>query len=184
VNREQLAHLLRAASEIVDDPGILIIGSQSVLASFDEDDLPPAATASMEADLAFFDDPDEAKADAVDGAIGELSLFHQTFGVYAQGVGIHTAVLPDDWRERVVLWSNNSTGRARAASLEPHDCVVSKLVANRPKDLRFATALLEAGLVESHVLTERVEALPRELDPRIRQRLRSWLDAWRAAHGA
>jgi hypothetical protein len=31
-----------------------------------------AATSSMEADIAFFDDPADVKADRVDGAIGEL----------------------------------------------------------------------------------------------------------------
>ena len=40
MNREQLAHVLRAASAIVDDRDILIIGSQSLLGSFDEDVLP------------------------------------------------------------------------------------------------------------------------------------------------
>jgi hypothetical protein len=131
VNREQLAHILRAASTIVDDPNILVIGSQSVLATLDEDELPDAATASMEVDLAYFDDPTEDKADAVDGAIGELSPFHEMNGVYAQGVSVRNAVLPEGWRGRVVPWSNHSTGRALAVFLEPHDCVVSKLVAYR-----------------------------------------------------
>jgi hypothetical protein len=80
VNREQLAHILRAASRIVADPAILVIGSQTLLASYNEDELPLEANASMEADLAYFDDPDESKADTVDAAIGEFSLFHQTFG--------------------------------------------------------------------------------------------------------
>lgn len=40
MNREQLAHILRAAATIVDDPNILDIGSQSVLATFDEEELP------------------------------------------------------------------------------------------------------------------------------------------------
>jgi len=57
VNREQLAHILRAASTIVDDPNILVIGSQSVLATFDEDELPDRATASMEVDLALLRRP-------------------------------------------------------------------------------------------------------------------------------
>ncbi|MGH3753173.1 MAG: hypothetical protein ACRDRP_10825 [Pseudonocardiaceae bacterium] len=112
MNREQLAHVLRAASGIVDDPDILVIGSQSLLASYDEDELPLAATTSMEVDLAYFDDPDDLKADTVDGAIGELSPFHESFGCYAQGVSVRTAVLPNGWRDRVVPWSNNSTGRA------------------------------------------------------------------------
>jgi hypothetical protein len=65
-----LAHVLRAAASIVDDPAILVIGSTSVLASYDEHQLPIVATASMEVDLAYFDDPDESKADApTDGAI-------------------------------------------------------------------------------------------------------------------
>ena len=101
MNRQQLAHVLRAASGIVDDPHILVIGSQSLLASHDEDELPYAATASMEVDLAYYD-PDDAKADMIDGAIGELSLFHESFGFYAQGVSVRTAVLPNGWRDRVV----------------------------------------------------------------------------------
>ena len=123
MNREQLANILRAASTIVVDPKILVIGSQSVLATFDEDELPDAATASMEVVLAFFDDPIEDKADAVDGAIVELSPFHELNGVYAQGVSVWTAVLPEGWRGRVVPWSCQSTGRALAAFLVPHDCV-------------------------------------------------------------
>ena len=177
MNREQLAHVLRAASNIVDDPEILVIGSTSVLASYDEDQLPVEARASMEVDLAYFDDPDESKADAVDGAIGELSPFHESFGFYAQGVSVHTAVLPGGWRERVVHWSNNSTGRARAAFLEPHDCVVSKLVAFREKDRDFAAALLRERLVDVATLRRRVDILPADLDPRVLRMLHAWLDA-------
>ena len=33
---------------------MLVIGSQSILASFDEEDLPEMLTMSMEADVAFF----------------------------------------------------------------------------------------------------------------------------------
>ena len=75
MTREQLEHILRAASKIARDPDVLVIGSQSVLGSFAEDDLPFEATSSIEADVAFFDDPADAKADQVDGAIGELSPF-------------------------------------------------------------------------------------------------------------
>jgi hypothetical protein len=177
VNREQLAHILRAASRIVADPAILVIGSQTLLASYNEDELPLEATASMEADLAYFDDPDESKADTVDAAIGEFSLFHQTFGFYAQGVSVHTAVLPGGWRDRVVLWCNESTGAARAAFLEPHDCVVSKLVAYREKDRTFAAALLKAGLVDAATLHDRINGLPTTLDAGLRQALHDWVDA-------
>ena len=89
MNREQLEHILRAASAIAGEPDVLVIGSQSVLGSFAEGELPQEATSSMEADIAFFDDPADTKADQVDGAIGELSMFHETFGYYAQGVSVN-----------------------------------------------------------------------------------------------
>ena len=69
---------------------MLVIGSQSILAALPEDALPTEATASIEADVAFFDDPDDVKADHVDGAIGELSPFHERYGYYAQGVSVST----------------------------------------------------------------------------------------------
>jgi hypothetical protein len=97
MRRAQLEHGLRAAAQIAADPDVLVIGSQSVLGAIPEDALPPAATASIEVDVAFFDDRDDRddrKADKVDGAIGELSAFHETFGYYAQGVSVSTAVLP------------------------------------------------------------------------------------------
>lgn len=177
MNREQLAHILRAAAEIVDDPEIVVIGSQSLLGSVDEDVLPDAATASMALDLTYLDDPADQKSDAVDGALGEWSPFHQTHGVYAQGVSITTAVLPAGWQDRVVSWSNRSTGRAAAVFLEPHDCVVSKLVAHRPKDLAFAAALLDAGLISPATLAERISALPESVDPVVRAQAGAWLAA-------
>ncbi|MDQ2707387.1 MAG: hypothetical protein M3Z25_07015 [Actinomycetota bacterium] len=180
MNREQMAHVLRAACGIVNDPNILVIGSQSLLASYDEEELPDAATASMEVDLAYFDDPDDSKADMIDGAIGELSLFHESFGFYAQGVSVRTAVLPNGWRDRVVPWSTNETGQSRAAFLEPHDCVVSKLVAHRAKDKAFTEALLHARLIDSTTLRRRIDELPDDLDPRIPASLHAWLDAQQA----
>jgi hypothetical protein len=73
MTREELAHILRAAAKIADDPGILVIGSQSILGSYPEQLLPEPVWLAMEADIAFLDDPDAHKADLVDGAIGELS---------------------------------------------------------------------------------------------------------------
>ena len=61
-----------------------VIGSQAILGSPAEDELPPATTLSMEADVAFFDDADNHKSDLVDGAIGELSPFHEMYGYYAR----------------------------------------------------------------------------------------------------
>lgn len=53
MNREQLAHVLRAAATVVDDGGIVVVGSQAILCTYDSDDLPEEATMSAEADVAF-----------------------------------------------------------------------------------------------------------------------------------
>jgi hypothetical protein len=42
MTREQLAHVLRAAARIAEDPDVVVIGSQSILGSFPEDRLPAA----------------------------------------------------------------------------------------------------------------------------------------------
>ncbi|MGH8887953.1 MAG: hypothetical protein ACRDYX_22890 [Egibacteraceae bacterium] len=68
MTREQLEHLLRAASKVAQDRNVVVLGSQSILGSFPDTALPDEAIGSIEADLAFFDDEDEVKSDRVDGA--------------------------------------------------------------------------------------------------------------------
>ncbi|KGN32187.1 hypothetical protein N802_11050 [Knoellia sinensis KCTC 19936] len=43
MKRDQLAHILRAAARIANDDEVIVIGSQAILGSFDEDDLPEPA---------------------------------------------------------------------------------------------------------------------------------------------
>jgi hypothetical protein len=62
MTREQLAHVLRAVSQLTGDPDVVVIGSQSILGSYSEDELPPEATGSMEVDTAFLSDPGHASA--------------------------------------------------------------------------------------------------------------------------
>lgn len=175
MNRSQLAHVLRAACDVTGDPQVLVIGSQSILGTFDDLDLPAEATQSVEVDVAFFDDPDERKSDQVDGAIGEASRFHDANGVYGQGVGLATAVLPAGWRDRLVAFRNEETGAAEALCLDPHDLVISKLVAGREKDYAFTRALLAAGLIDPDVLKSRVNLL--EGVPGVRSRVTRWLQS-------
>jgi hypothetical protein len=167
VNREQLAHVLRAACTVAHDPNVLVLGSQSILGSFDEDELPPEATASIEADIAFLDDTDRQKADRVDGAIGELSAFHDTNGVYAEGVHVETAILPVGWENRLVGWDLESSHPASPRFLDPHDVAAAKLAAGRAKDKDFVSALIRVGLLDVAVIRRRASLLPAESDPRI-----------------
>jgi hypothetical protein len=155
---------------------MLVIGSQSILGSYDEADLPDRTTLSREADIAFWDDDEEIKSDRVDGAIGELSPFDNEFGIYAQGVSISTAILPGGWEGRLVKFQNPQTNGAVAWCLEAHDLALSKLAAMRPKDYEFVGALLDAGLIRIDTLRERAPTLPM---PGNQVRVVSrWLDGW------
>lgn len=163
MKRQELAHILRAACQIAGDRDVLVIGSQSILGTFDEDDLPAAATASIEADIAFLDDPWRIKADDVEGAIGEMSSFHSTYGIYAEGVHVETAkFLPDGWRDRMIGWQLRSSDPADPRFLEPHDLAISKLGAARGKDLDFVDALITAGILDVAILVQRCMLLSDE----------------------
>jgi hypothetical protein len=172
VKRVQLEHILRAAAQIIKQDELLVIGSQSVLGSWDETRLPPEAVRSIEADVAPLDG-DEEKSDLIDGSLGEGSRFHETFGIYAQGVSLKTAVLPEGWRGRLVKLDNPSTRPGRGLCLEPHDCVLAKMVAGRQKDYDFATALLKAALLDPKTLEKRIELL--DIPEGEKERIRGWL---------
>jgi hypothetical protein len=114
VTRTQLEHIIRAAATIADDDEIIVIGSQAVLGQFP--DAPPELLVSNEADVYPKNRPE--RADLIDGSIGELSPFHDTFGYYAQGVGEGTAKLPEGWRDRLVPLKTPATRGATGLCLE------------------------------------------------------------------
>jgi hypothetical protein len=155
MNRAALEHILRAAAAIADERDFVVIGSQAVLGQFP--DAPDALLVSIEADIYPRQAP--AKSDLIDGAIGELSMFHQTFGYYAHGVDETTATLPAGWPDRLVPLANDNTGGATGWCLEVHDLAVSKLVAGREKDLDFVRVLVRARMGDPTVLQERVTML-------------------------
>jgi hypothetical protein len=152
MNRAALEHILRAAAAIANERDFVVIGSQAVLGQFPE--APDALLASIEADI--YPRLAPAKSDLIDGAIGELSVFHQTFGYYAHGVDDTTATLPADWTERLVPVANDNTGGATGWCLEVHDLAVSKLVAGREKDLDFVRVLVRERMVDPTLLEQRI----------------------------
>lgn len=168
MNRAAFEHAIRAAGAVLGAKEVLVIGSQALHASV-EGRLPPEALRSVEVDVAVLGgDPDGTLADLIDGSIGEASMFHETFGYYAQGVVESTAVLPPGWRKRLVRYERPGTAGVVAWCLEVHDLWISKAVAGRPKDLEFCGALVRRRLVEPDVLRARLGRM-RDLDDRIRQ---------------
>jgi hypothetical protein len=152
VTRAQLEHVIRAAATIADDPEIVVIGSQAVLGQFPE--APTELLVSVEADVYPRHHPE--RADLIDGSIGELSPFHQTYGYYAHGVGPETATLPARWEQRLVAVP---VGDVRGLCLEVQDLVLSKLVAGRDKDREFALGAARHGLVDRGTLLERLPTM-------------------------
>lgn len=178
MRRHELEHVIGAAANISDEEEFVVIGSQAILAS--HPDAPPELLISMEADLYPRRSPD--KADDIDGAIGDGSQFHVTFGYYAHGVGPETAKAPAGWRDRLVRLDvpprPSSTRAAVAWCIEIHDLVLAKLVAGRPRDWEFARDALAADVVEARTLRERIKDLPlsREHREQIARHLDSMTD--------
>ncbi|HSO39086.1 MAG TPA: DUF6036 family nucleotidyltransferase [Labilithrix sp.] len=156
MKRVDLEHVLRAACAITNQRDFIVIGSQSILGQFP--DAPAELLVSDEVDIYPRDRPD--LADLIDGAIGELSFFHDEFGYYAQGVGPTTAVLSAGWEGRLIVVTNDNTHGAVGHCLEIHDLLAAKYVAARDKDRRFCRDAVRRGLVDQATLFERIAALP------------------------
>ena len=156
MTRQQLEHLIRAACTIADDDELIIIGSQSILGAYPS--APAELLVSNEADVYPKNRPE--RTDLIDGTIGELSPFHETYGYYAQGVGPQTATLPLAWESRLVTVQNENTRWSKGLCLDPNDLVLAKYVAGREKDLHFAHVAAHHGLVQASVMNERLATMP------------------------
>jgi hypothetical protein len=170
VKREQLEHVIRAACAVADDDEVVVIGSQAILAQFP--DAPAELTQSLEADLYPRHHPE--RAELIDGALGELSMFHGTFGYYADGVSERTATLPAGWQDRLIPLRNQNTHGRTGLCLEVHDLLISKYVAGREKDRRFAAAAARHRLANRSTLLERLAVT--DVDTAARDRIRTLID--------
>lgn len=146
MRREEFEHVILAAADITDDE-IVVLGSQAVLVQYPN--APDSLLTSLEVDVYPRNMPERAVE--IDGAIGDGSRFHATFGYYAHGVGPETAIAPAGWQERLVRLElpaiRRKSGTVIAWSLEVHDLVLAKLAAGRADDLEFAEGAVRAGLV-------------------------------------
>ncbi len=163
MNREQLEHVIRAAASISGEDRIVIIGSQAILGCFPN--APATLLMSMEADA--FPENAPEKSDIIDGCIGELSPFHETYGYYVHGVGPETATLPQQWRSRLVAVQSPATYGCVGLCLSPADLAASKLLAGRPKDIEYVRTMVAELLVS---VAEILELAP-ELEPEDANRL-------------
>ena len=105
MTREELEHVIRASADITGQYEFVVVGSQSILGAVPN----PAAVFNMSAEADIYPLRAPELADKIDGAIGEGSQFHETYGYYAQGVGPDTAILPAGWLQRVHRVQNVNT---------------------------------------------------------------------------
>jgi hypothetical protein len=187
MRRDQLEHAIRTACQIIDASEVIVVGSQAILGTYGEDQLPAAATMSVEVDVLPMADTDvetERLADAIEGVAGELSQFEAMHGFSIDGVDTTTSALPDGWRDRLVRVQNANTAapggdhRFTGWCVDKEDLCVAKLCALREKDRNFVAALLDARLVEAKVISERLAYVPERFAPGAARAL-EWLDARR-----
>ncbi|SCK08284.1 hypothetical protein VAR608DRAFT_0230 [Variovorax sp. HW608] len=179
MTREELEHIIRASGDITDQYEFVIVGSQAILGSVPN---PEAVfTVSMEADIYPKDAPE--LAEKIDGAIGEGSQFHDTYGYYAQGVGPETATLPKDWQSRVHKVQGRNTNQRIGYCLDVIDLFLSKATANREKDREFCAALLEHRYITLAQALDLAPSMPLERAElrALRARIRRWAKALRDA---
>ncbi len=173
MRREDLEHVIRAAAAVSGCSDIVVIGSQAILAQ--HPNAPAALLFSQETDVYPREDPE--RAIYIDGAMGDGSQFHETFGYYAHGIGPETVTAPTGWEARLVpvrvIRAPASDGEATGWCLEAHDLVLAKCAAGRERDWEFAREAMLHRLVESDELLRRVSDLP--LDDSRQERLRALL---------
>ena len=164
MKRTELELAIVTATHIIAQPRVLVIGSQAILGSFDETELPARATASQEIDMApLQDDVAESLATRIDVLAGEWSDFDAEHGFYIQGVSVRTAFLPHGWEERLIEVRPTLNPEVLGLCLEPHDLCAAKMGRNDSKDREFVVALVRAGLVSPQRVSERLREIA---DPR------------------
>ncbi|MBB3753771.1 hypothetical protein FHT44_006293 [Mycolicibacterium sp. BK634] len=165
MRRDQLEHAIRTACQITGQAEVIVIGSQAILGTYPEFELPQLATSSLEVDILPITDDNNITielADLIVGVAGELSPFEQTHGFSIDGVDLTTAALPDGWKDRLIKVQNSNTAAPSGHPqfigwcLDKEDLCAAKLCAFRPKDQNFVQALIEENLVDPAVIADRL----------------------------
>lgn len=178
---DELRDLARRAAYVTGYRAILVLGSQAVHGALPDADLPPITTMSEEADLAVVNDLSGDTAHQIEAQFGMGSPYHQHFGVYADGISLTEVNLPLGWEGRVRTDQIADADDENPVTLifpDIHDLCASKLTVavtggfGRRTDREFVAALIEAGLVDTEVLTARIEQLPDSVAMQIRHAAR------------
>jgi len=160
---ENALHLLRAAKEITQKLNFLIVGSQAIVADknykrLEEND--SVCLNTPELDLVVFDKigndmvVDEESGDYADWNLGELSRFNETHGYYIQAVDLTTSKLFNGWENRL---NKIQQDYADNFFISLEDIVLSKLYANREKDIDYVNDLNRNNMIDFDLINKIID---------------------------
>lgn len=123
---------------------ITVLGSSSLLASNpDLGEKGRPLELSLDADL-LIEPCDEGQAGILHEAIGEGSLFHREYGVYADFMRPEIAeTFPAGWQQRCIHLGRDRSVRC----LNPIDLALVKLKLGREKDVALLQSMLKSGVI-------------------------------------
>ncbi|MCI0693100.1 hypothetical protein L0337_13970 [candidate division KSB1 bacterium] len=173
---EQFDHICRAAAAVAGVQQVYVFGANAIISwlAQAQHTIPlPDFVPSRELDVSV---GDEKLDTLIDASIGELSSFDQTFSVYAHGVNLAAFQAPANWRQRTGKRIEPVSGIEIIAP-HPHDLIISKLSAGRPKDFDFAVSVARLFPMPDSVLSNLVEEF-RAVYPQAQAALRANVEIW------
>jgi hypothetical protein len=174
---EQFDHICRAAAAVAGVKKIHVFGANAIIPWLVESGHPIPLldfVPSRELDVSV---GDEKLNTLIDGAIGEFSVFDETFSVYAHGVSLLNFQAPVNWQQRVGRRIEPVSG-VEIIAPHPHDLIISKLIAGRPKDFDFAVSVARLFPMPDNVLNDLVEEF-RAMHPQAEAALRANIQIWK-----
>lgn len=164
---DQLALGIAEACRVLREPYVVVFGSQSILGSFPEAELPVEITRSREMDVSPWREfvgnaSREEVVDAINAInyeLGENSEFDDQHGFYIEAISKEMVLLPVGWDNRLVGFTADLPDRSYGIvgfCLDPCDLCVAKALAGREHDRIFVAELIKAGLVDSEVILRRL----------------------------
>ena len=152
---DQLEHILRACQGNADESNFYVIGTAALLAQHPElAEGRENIVTSHEVD-AWPLSGDPKVADLLE-AIGEMSPFHDQFGIYVDPYPPANAILPKNWENRTIRFQSQETRGATGYCVEKHDLIISKLARGDAKDLKFTAELVKRKLLDHQEIEKRI----------------------------
>jgi len=173
---EQFDHICRAAAAVAGTQKIYVFGANAIipwLAPAGHSIPLPDFVPSRELDLSV---GDEKMDTLIDGSIGELSVFDQTFSVYAHGVSLSIFQAPASWEKRAGK-RTEPVNKVEIIVPHPHDLIISKLAVGRPKDFAFAVVvarLFPMTEIELNKLIDEFRAVHPQAEVALRANIQIW----------